>query len=144
MITGCEQPCVCWELKPGPLQKQQMLLMSEHFGVSIQISFARYKYLSVDLSSKISKVNWFSSFDREQWVIGSKGVSFVIGKVRGKWYWKKILEWLSRRGDTWKHTQPHGEEAPGWVKRQNVRGKTAWRATGHGQLFRVDKFESFW
>ena len=28
-IGGCEPPCKCWELNPGPLEKQPMLLTAE-------------------------------------------------------------------------------------------------------------------
>ena len=41
IADGCEPPCGCWELNPGPLEEQSLLLTSEPFLQPVCVLFLR-------------------------------------------------------------------------------------------------------
>lgn len=56
VTEGCEQACVCWELNPGPLQGQPVLLRAEASLQLLQLNF--FKKWAKDLSKPFTK-NYF-------------------------------------------------------------------------------------
>lgn len=47
VMDGCELPCGFWELNPGPLQDQLVLLLLSHLPESIQLSCIQHIYIIV-------------------------------------------------------------------------------------------------
>ena len=55
ITDGCELPCGCWELNPGPLEEQAMLLTSEP---SLQPS----NYVLIDFFASLYVICCYSCF----------------------------------------------------------------------------------